>query len=137
MPRKGDIAVCSHGYIGLILKDASIPNTSPNGVVEAELWTGIHLTTKGGKQIGAAWQSRRPTVLCSISDVLAAAGDYVPALVEHLRASGVPPLVAIETVSLAPQILRDLDYLDSLPPRYVRPEVDGLFDDDVAPYNGD
>jgi len=190
MPRRGDIAVCSHGYIGLILKDASIPNTSPTGVVEADLWTGIHLTTKGGKQIGGLWQSRNPQVIAH-SNMLAtmfekaAKWDELQAERQEQRerearqrepgeayvtkddrpynrprpfwldgAEPNPP----EPGNLFPKVVKkggafDIEELKRRgqlggvsesypsqppePPRFLRSEADGLFDDDVMSYTGD
>lgn len=63
MPRKGEIAVCSHGYLGLITCDEPSRESATAGNVGAEIWTGIHLTTKNGKVIGAPWQSRNPRVI--------------------------------------------------------------------------
>lgn len=69
MPRRGDIAVCAHGYIGLITCETPDIVVHPGGGVGVELWKGIHLTTKGGRIIGALWQSRCPKVIGNVDDL--------------------------------------------------------------------
>lgn len=94
MPKRGDVAVCRHGYIGLITCDQPETERAGNDV-GAEIWVGVQLTTKNGRQVGGPWQSRQPTVLGTMAEVLAYAGDYLPQLVNFLRASGLPSVAVL------------------------------------------
>lgn len=60
-PLKGDIAVCSQGYLGLITKDEPQPVEYPNGDC-ALAFVGIHISP--GME-GSPWSSRNPVVLTS------------------------------------------------------------------------
>jgi len=66
MPKRGDIAVCSHGHMGLITCDKPSHESGTAGNVGAEVWTGVHLRTDRGKQAGGHWQSRKPAVIASL-----------------------------------------------------------------------
>ncbi len=70
MPIKGDIAICAHGYLGLITCEQPEYEPSTAGNIGAEIWTGIQLTNKNGRTVGGPWQSRRPTIV-SHSNMLA------------------------------------------------------------------
>lgn len=59
-PRKGAIAICSLGSIGLITSDEPQEVTYADGN-KAVAWTGIHLTDKIAP-IGSPWSSREPRV---------------------------------------------------------------------------
>ena len=63
-PRKGSIAVCSRGFVGLITSDNKINMVYPDGT-KGFAWAGIHL--KDGEQadmkVGDLWSSRNPTII--------------------------------------------------------------------------
>jgi hypothetical protein len=68
--KKGDLAICSRGQLGLI--------TSPfKSMVEyadetvGYAWVGIHLTDGVGHKIGDPWSSRNPYVFGNINQWLA------------------------------------------------------------------
>jgi hypothetical protein len=63
---RGAIAVCSHGYIGLVTCDEPQPVNYGDGN-KGVAWTGIHLSA--GK-IGDPWCSREPTVIGEIERLL-------------------------------------------------------------------
>lgn len=63
--QKGDIAVCSQGYLGLITSDGPQDVTYPDGNT-GEAFTGIHLSP--GME-GAPWSSRNPHVLTSLKGI--------------------------------------------------------------------
>ena len=64
-PRKGSIAVCSQGHIGLITSDIMIAIVYPDET-KGIAWTGIHLKGK----IGTPWSSRNPTVVGHIDEMV-------------------------------------------------------------------
>lgn len=66
-PRKGAIAVCSIGALGLITSDAAVEITYPDNT-KAAAWTGIHLTNRRAP-LGSPWASREPIVLGYIEDI--------------------------------------------------------------------
>ncbi len=63
--RRGAIAYCSRGMLGLITCDCPQPVDYGNGQ-NGVAWVGIHLTG----QIGAPWSSREPEVVGHISQLL-------------------------------------------------------------------
>lgn len=65
LPRRGAIAVCSKGSIGIITSDEPVEVTYPDGS-KSMAWVGLHLTDKIAK-IGEPWSSRTPTVLLYLS----------------------------------------------------------------------
>lgn len=79
-PRRGAIAYCSLGRLGLILSDAPMSITYHDGNV-GQAWTGIQLTEGdvqgvGGdagktfhQKIGDQWSSRNPKVVGYIEDI--------------------------------------------------------------------
>ncbi len=63
---RAHLALCSHGYVGLITSDA--PHAHPySGDYQDVAWTGIHMTDKGEKRIGDRWQSKNPKILCHMA----------------------------------------------------------------------
>lgn len=66
-PRKGAIAVCGIGALGLITADAAVEITYPDKTTGLA-WTGIHLTNRRAP-LGSAWSSRNPIVLGYIEDI--------------------------------------------------------------------
>lgn len=64
---RAHLAICSQGYVGLITSDAPVA-TPYSGDYQDVAWTGIHMTTKGGKQIGDRWQSKNPKILCHMAE---------------------------------------------------------------------
>ncbi len=65
-PKRGAIAICSAGTLGIIVVNEQVLITYPNGG-RGLAWTGIHLTD--GKvfghavKIGDPWSSRNPKVI--------------------------------------------------------------------------
>jgi len=71
-PKKGDLAVCSRGYLGLITSEGPEEVSYPDGT-RGQAWTGIHLTWYRGLEYqhtnpGDPWSSRTPTVVGYIND---------------------------------------------------------------------
>ncbi len=66
-PRKGDIAICGIGCLGLITKEGEKEVTYADGN-KGRAYVGIHLTDKVCK-IGDPWSSRNPRVLCNVEDI--------------------------------------------------------------------
>ena len=74
-PRKGSIAFCTRGYLGLITEDAPKEITYPDGN-KGLAWVGIQLTDKksfspdwkGPVGIGTPWSSRTPVVVGHVDD---------------------------------------------------------------------
>jgi hypothetical protein len=64
-PRRGSLAYCSKGYLGLITCDKPQP-VGYEGGGWGVAWTGIHLSE--GK-IGDPWSSRNPVVAGHILDL--------------------------------------------------------------------
>lgn len=64
-PRKGALAFCSLGTLGLITSPEPHEVTYPNGT-KGTSWTGIHLTDKICA-IGEPWSSRSPIVVAYVS----------------------------------------------------------------------
>jgi hypothetical protein len=81
-PRRGAIATCSIGSLGLILREAPEDITYPDGN-KGKAWTGIYLADRtvhwhfGPKQgqdefitAGSPWSSSKPNVICYVEDLL-------------------------------------------------------------------
>lgn len=82
VPRRGAIATCSIGSLGLILSEAPEDITYPDGN-KGKAWTGIYLADRtvrwhfGPKQgqdefvtAGSPWSSSKPNVICYVEDLL-------------------------------------------------------------------
>lgn len=54
--KKGDLAFCSRGELGLVTSSKPVRVTYDDGST-GEAWTGIHL---GRKKLGESWSSRTP-----------------------------------------------------------------------------
>lgn len=67
---RAHLALCSHGYLGLITSDAPVA-TPYSGSYQDVAWTGIHMAEGRDKKIGDRWQSKAPKILCHLSDPLA------------------------------------------------------------------
>lgn len=57
-PGPGMVAICAHGYVGLIQKDCSVRIGRSEKF--ASKWEGIHLQ---GDKLGQSWESSCPKVL--------------------------------------------------------------------------
>lgn len=81
-PKRGAIALCSMGSLGLILSDKPEKITYDDGKT-AEAWTGVYLTGrtidwKFGPKKGetqeipalSPWSSTRPRVICYVKDLI-------------------------------------------------------------------
>lgn len=80
-PKRGAIAKCSLGRIGLITSESPVPVTYNDGN-KGTSWVGIQLTDGevegvGGdtgkiikQKIGDVWMSREPKVICYIDDII-------------------------------------------------------------------
>lgn len=65
-PKRGAIAFCDIGYLGLITEDVKQEIVYRDGNT-GMVYIGIHLTDKVTK-IGSLWSSRNPKVVCYIED---------------------------------------------------------------------
>jgi hypothetical protein len=67
MPKKGDIALCSLGTLGMITADEKEEVSYPDGG-SAMAWTGVHLERHEEYDIapGDPWSSRDPKVVGSM-----------------------------------------------------------------------
>lgn len=65
-PRKGALAICGIGTLGLITSTEPQAVTYPDGS-KGIAWTGIHLTEKI-TAIGSPWSSRNPRVVAYTED---------------------------------------------------------------------
>jgi hypothetical protein len=74
-PRRGALAFCSRGALGIITSDGPMPVKYPDGSTGIA-WVGNHLTNEAGR-LGAPWSSRRPHVIGYI--------EQVPELLEDAR----------------------------------------------------
>lgn len=65
-PKRGDLALCSAGALGLITSEAPESVTYPDGTV-GYAWTGVHLEFKNvnGRAVkpGDPWCSRNPQIV--------------------------------------------------------------------------
>lgn len=81
-PKKGAIALCSLGSLGIILSEKPVPVEYEDGT-KSEAWTGIYLLDhnvkwqfgpkKGQEELikaGSPWSSKRPRVICYAEDIL-------------------------------------------------------------------
>src|SRR5687767_11863070 len=66
-PRRGSLAYCSVGLLGLITSDRAELIEYPDGN-KAYAWTGIQLTSSR-EAIGTSWSSRTPRVVGHIDDL--------------------------------------------------------------------
>ena len=66
LPRRGSIAKCGKGTIGMITCDAPQEVTYADGN-KGMAWVGVHLTEKIGP-IGSPWSSRNPEVIGHIEE---------------------------------------------------------------------
>lgn len=74
-PRKGAVAFCKRGYLGLITSEKPEEITYPDGN-KGMAWLGVQLTDKppfssdwkGPTGMGTLWSSRFPTVMAYIED---------------------------------------------------------------------
>lgn len=67
-PRKGSIAICSRGFLGLITDDDKKDIIYSDGNV-GKAYVGIHLCTDM-KFFGTGWSSTKPKVIGHINDFL-------------------------------------------------------------------
>jgi hypothetical protein len=67
-PRKGSLAVCGMGCLGLITEDAPQEVTYPAGN-KGIAYVGIHLTAKMCS-IGEPWSARHPFVVGHVDDLM-------------------------------------------------------------------
>jgi hypothetical protein len=63
-PKKGDIAICKHGHVGLVTEVTYHPDRKG---INRKLWRGIHLDSD---DVGLPWESRAPERLLTVSDYL-------------------------------------------------------------------
>ena len=71
-PKKGDIAVCRAGSLGLITSNEK----RKRDVDGEEAWFGIHLTGKlEHAEPGDTWTSRNPEVIGNAGDLIRSAND--------------------------------------------------------------
>ena len=66
-PKRGDIAYCGKGFLGLITSDTKKEVTYFDGS-KAMAWTGIHLTNN--PSIGSPWSAKNPEIVSNIEDVI-------------------------------------------------------------------
>lgn len=64
---RAHLALCSHGYLGLITSDAPVA-TPYSGSYQDVAWTGIHMAEGRDKKIGDRWQSKNPKIICHLDD---------------------------------------------------------------------
>ena len=69
-PRRGSLALCGLGCLGIITHDKPKKVTYKDGN-EGVAYTGIHVTDQVTKP-GSPWSSRNPKVIGRVSDVLVA-----------------------------------------------------------------
>lgn len=69
-PRRGSIALCSRGMLGLITHDAPQEVTYGDGT-KAVAYIGVHLRDTGpiSSLLGSRWSSREPRVIGHISQL--------------------------------------------------------------------
>jgi hypothetical protein len=66
-PRKGSLAICGLGCLGLVTEDKPKEVKYPDGN-KGMAYVGIHLTDKLAP-VGSPWSSRNPRVLCHVDDL--------------------------------------------------------------------
>jgi hypothetical protein len=66
-PRKGCIAICGIGCLGLITSEAPQKVGYLDGNTGIA-WIGIHITDKVSP-IGSMWTSRNPRIICHVEDL--------------------------------------------------------------------
>jgi len=67
-PKKGAIAICSRGCLGLITKDKPKKITYKDGN-HGVAYIGIHIEEGEKTTIGSPWSSRSPRVICHVEDL--------------------------------------------------------------------
>ena len=73
--KRGDIAICGIGTLGLILKDGMQTVIYDNGQ-GGTAYVGIHLTDKVC-EVGGEWSSRSPVIVGHI--------DHIETFIQHLK----------------------------------------------------
>ena len=73
IPKKGSLAICGIGCLGLITEDGMREVEYPDGN-KGMAYVGIHLTDKVCA-IGAKWSSRKPIVVSHVSDFIKSEGE--------------------------------------------------------------
>lgn len=70
MPKRGDIAVCSAGFAGVVLSTHPMDVKYPDGSTGVA-WTGVHLENRSDRNVkaGDPWSSRNPEVIGNIVDL--------------------------------------------------------------------
>lgn len=68
--KKGDLARCSQGYLGLITSDEQKEVFYPDGS-KGMAWIGIHVSKD---RLGEPWSSRKPIKVHNLGDILSLAG---------------------------------------------------------------
>ena len=66
-PRRGALAICGIGTLGLIMTKDPVLVEYPDGN-SGMAWSGIHLTSKVC-EIGTPWSSRNPVVVGYVEDI--------------------------------------------------------------------
>ncbi len=64
--KKGDLALCSLGELGLITSDHMVPVNYADGTT-GNAWTGIYISRE---HLGDEWCSRNPTVVGNLHKVM-------------------------------------------------------------------
>lgn len=64
-PRKGALAKCSQGAIGIITSETPVEVTYGDGK-KGKAWTGFHLE---GEKFGQPWSSRKPEVVAYLDEL--------------------------------------------------------------------
>lgn len=65
VPRKGAIAVCGAGHLGVITSDSKETVRYPDGETSTA-WPGIHLAKD---KLGSRWSSREPRIIGHVDDL--------------------------------------------------------------------
>jgi len=66
--KKGSIAYCGYGCIGLIMEDEPQEVTYSDGT-KGVAYVGIHITDNKYAKFGDPWSSRNPRVICQAGDL--------------------------------------------------------------------
>ena len=74
-PKRGDIAICGIGTLGLVLEDGMQDITYDNGQ-RGKAYIGVHLTDKVC-EVGGKWSSRDPVIVGHI--------DNIDTFIKHLK----------------------------------------------------
>ena len=65
-PRRGALAYCMKGYLGLIVEDEPSVKRPDYGNRVIRVWRGVHI---GRHKVGRPWQTRAPVVVGYVQDV--------------------------------------------------------------------